>query len=195
MKLPLFWKNLHNFTEWSHPPYIKLGKWPIQCYILIVYNTKTFAVLFKIQPSFSLCSAGMFSCKMDCWGWREQSEKAALTFLPDTSIVTSTVGKLGHKCISTCHWEENPVRVGDQKRVILRFMIQISSLFISIKDCRWCYNEKLKHSLQNTFELTLCQPQSLPDLQNEAELWCSLHSSQRLRQTRFAQKCDRGRTY
>lgn len=85
-------KNPVIFTQWSCPPWLRLGKRPIQCYILIIYNTKTFAVLFKIQLSFRLCSAGMFSSKTDCWGWQEQSEKAALTFLPDTSIVTPTVG-------------------------------------------------------------------------------------------------------
>lgn len=85
-------KNPVIFTHWSCPPWLRLGKRPIQCYILIIFNTKTFAVLFKIQLSFRLCSAGMFSSKTDCWGWQEQSEKAALTFLPDTSIVTPTVG-------------------------------------------------------------------------------------------------------
>lgn len=85
-------KNPVIFTQWSCPPWLRLGKRPIQCYILIIYNTKTFAVLFKIQLSFRLCSAWMFSSKTDCWGWQEQSEKAALTFLPDTSIVTPTVG-------------------------------------------------------------------------------------------------------
>lgn len=47
-------------------------------------------------------------------------------------------------------------------------MIQIGSLFISIKVCRYCYNEKLKCTLQNACDLTPCQLQSLPDLQNDA---------------------------
>lgn len=121
--------------------------------------------------------------------WKSSSNLPSWHFNSDTHC-----GKLGHKCINTCNWEENPLRDGDQKRVIPRFMIQIGSLFISIKVWRCCYNEKLKCTLQNTWELTPWQTQSLPDLQNEGDLWCLLQSLKSLRQIGFGQNFDRRKT-
>lgn len=69
--------------------------------------------------------------------WKSSSNLPSWHFNSDIHC-----GKLGHKCINTCHWEENPLCDGDQKRVILRRMIQIGLLFISIKVCRCCSNEK-----------------------------------------------------
>lgn len=56
---------------------------------------------------------------MDCCGWLEQSEKTVLTFLPDTSIVPSTVWKWGINALTLVTGKKIPSVMGTRREWFL----------------------------------------------------------------------------